>query len=364
MDRQCAFCGAVGRLTAEHVFGDWLNKIGFDPSPRRASAGPLNRLRRDLGVSVGFKQKVRDVCAECNHGWMSRLEESTRLVLAPLVLGEDIGVSREYSACIAAWVQKTALVSMLVSSAEERASGYGLPVSEYRALYERQKVPEPLSESQVWIGRCSGEHGRSAIGVVPLVVATDDMPEPAWPHAYATTVILGQLVLHAVRFTTPSLVLKVSMEGGLVQLWPEGPGSVYRTRATVEDDVLRAVCDARQFRLPEPGLALRPWKTASELEPSRLVGSMIELPTMCGKHVVNYPAVLAREALHGRYCEFAIACNCDIAYLIRTKADGAHCKASGPPENIMERYEALAGTEYLITDANGQFFYKSFAPVE
>ena len=27
--RECLFCGNIGRLTEEHVYGDWLQKLGF-----------------------------------------------------------------------------------------------------------------------------------------------------------------------------------------------------------------------------------------------------------------------------------------------------------------------------------------------
>jgi len=46
--------------------------------------------------------------------------------------------------------------------------------------------------------------------VTPLVVAVDGLPEPAWLEAYLMTIVLGQLVLHGVRFTTPSLSLNLS----------------------------------------------------------------------------------------------------------------------------------------------------------
>jgi len=39
------------------------------------------------------------------------------------------------------------------------------------------------------------------------------------------------------------------------------------------------------LQVAQPHLTLQPWKPATELAASQLVGSMIELPTICGKHV-------------------------------------------------------------------------------
>lgn len=30
MPAVCAFCGRAGKLTGEHVFGDWVGRIGLD----------------------------------------------------------------------------------------------------------------------------------------------------------------------------------------------------------------------------------------------------------------------------------------------------------------------------------------------
>ena len=40
----CAFCGRTGKLTSEHVLGDWLSRIGLDLDPVAHAAGPLNRM--------------------------------------------------------------------------------------------------------------------------------------------------------------------------------------------------------------------------------------------------------------------------------------------------------------------------------
>jgi hypothetical protein len=148
----CAFCGTTGKLTGEHVLGDWLSLIGLDLDPVVHVTGPLNRLVREVGVTPPFRRTVRDVCGPCNNGWMSQLEDVAKRTLTPFILGEPGRLARNDQGAVAAWLQKTALVAMLVSSEQERAGGYGLPPAEYRALYDQRSAMEPLPASQVHFG--------------------------------------------------------------------------------------------------------------------------------------------------------------------------------------------------------------------
>lgn len=50
-------------------------------------AGWLNQIGRDIGTRPPYRQRIRDVCLQCNSGWMSRLENTAKRVLTPLILG-------------------------------------------------------------------------------------------------------------------------------------------------------------------------------------------------------------------------------------------------------------------------------------
>ena len=102
MPAACAFCGRTGKLTGEHVLGDWLSRIGLDLDPVAHATGPLNRMGREVGVTPPFRRTVRDVCGPCNNGWMSQLEDVARRTLAPLILGEPGRLAREDQGAIAA----------------------------------------------------------------------------------------------------------------------------------------------------------------------------------------------------------------------------------------------------------------------
>jgi hypothetical protein len=356
--KACAFCGVQGPLTGEHVFGDWLTTIGLNLEPVVQEAGPLNRIGRDLGTTPPFRQKVRDVCGECNHGWMSRLEGVAKRVLTPLILGDLAQVEPSDQGAIAAWLQKTALVAMLVSSGEARAQGYGLPRSEYRNLHARRDSAEPLPATHVWIGNYEGHRRTGSVWVTPLVVAVDGVREPDWPQAYLMTVGLGCLLLQGVRFTTSALELDVAPQRALARIWPRTDAAVRAEGSPLDDHELLAFTSGRDISVELPHTSLRPWKPATELARSRAVGQMVELPTICGEHVVYYPSLLAQEALRGHFVAFITSCECGTAYIIQSEADGAHCKEADSSDVIQALYDALPGDEYLIEDESGQFLCK------
>lgn len=358
----CVFCGASGPLTREHVFGQWVSRIGLDLSPVVHKAGPLNRIGRDLGMRKPFQQTVKNCCADCNGGWMSRLEETARRVLTPLILGESSEIAIEDQPAIAAWVQKTALTAMLVSSEEERAEGYGLPLSEYAALYAHRDQQRPADATQFWVGRYDGTFHYASIRVTPIAVRLDGIPEPKQPHGYTMTMALGQLILRGVRFTTPELAIKVIPELEMAQLWPTVEAIEWPTGRPCTDDLFLRVADAKMLQSTVDHVELRPWTPATDLPQSIVVRKMVRLPTACGKHSVFYPSFLVEEAVRGRHYAFATQCECPVAYLIETEPDGAHCKAADTAEVICDYYENLPGDEIMLRDREGYFFCKRLQP--
>lgn len=352
----CPFCGSAGSMTREHVLGDWLSRIGLSLEPVPHRSGALNRLGRDLGVRPPFLQTVR-VCGACNNGWMSKLEAVAQRALTPFILGEPGQIAAEDLGAVAAWAHKTALTAMLVSSEQERADGYGLPPSEYQELYAIREQMQPPPVSRFWIGRYTGRRSAS-VRVTPLAVGVEDVPQADRPQGYAMTVLLGQLLIHGARFTTPALETDLATRHELPQLWP-GENPISWPGGRVLDDVeFFAFVGGRDLVPIEQYVVVEPWKKATELDESQVNGDLVELPLICGKHVAYYPLALVGEAAHGHFYTFATSCECPMAYLIQTEPDGAHCKAAGPPDAITDRYEALDCEELEIHDRNGVFFCK------
>jgi hypothetical protein len=260
---------------------------------------------------------------------------------------------------VAAWMQKTTLVAMLVSSEEDRAGGYGLPASEYWDLYAQRNTVEPLPDTHVWIGRYKGVGRTGSVWVVPQVVHIEgDDDEPGQPQGYVMTIVLGKLLLHGLRLTTPQLHLPMSTVRALPRLWPPSGVVAWPGGTPVDDAGFLDFSGGREFRVGLPHVVLRTWRSATDLAASREVGSMVELPLICGEHVVYYPGALVDDAMRGRFYAFMTSCDCERAYLIETASDGARCKAAGSGSEIGELYGTIKGDEYAMADENGRFFCK------
>lgn len=357
MAKLCLFCGSSGQLTREHVFGQWVSKIGLDLSPVKHMAGPLNGLGRSMGTQPPYRQTVK-VCSNCNNGWMSRLEMVAQRVLTPLILGEVGVIEVDDQPAIAMWIQKTALAGMLLSSQEDRDSGYGFPPSEYRALYNHRNRMLPLEASRFWIGRYCGDEGFSAIRVTPLAVRIQGIPEPKMPQAFIFTIVLGNLVMQGLRFVAEKLEIDMISAPNMRQIWPCREAVSISLEGSCDRDSFLCFADGKKLQSTITGVKLSPWSPAVNLPQSKIVNGMVELPLMCGKHVAYYPLALLQDALYGRFYVFATMCECSVAYLIKLERDGAHCRAAGDPQEIAKIYEEELGEEVMIGDHGGSFFCK------
>lgn len=356
MSKSCAFCGSYQPLTREHVIGRWVSKTGLDLSPASHYAGELNGLPRYMGAQPPYRLQVKAFCASCNNGWMSALEEVAQRVLTPFIHGLPGTMEVEDHAMIALWAQKTALTAMLLSSEKQRNEGYGLPPLEYAALYEQAKRKQPLGASRIWVGKYAGKDGFSGVRVTPLVVLVRGMAAPDVPQGYTLTIVLGQLVIHGVRFTAKALDVDVTNELKMPQLWPtpsglQWPGGQHCTHESFLD-----VADGKMLRCTVEHWELRPWRPAVHMPQSFLVEDRIEVPAMCKKHTVCFPASLVREAQLGRFYAFIRQCGCGVTYVIQTDSDRSRFRAHD--DIALEIYRNLPGEERFFRDNAGDFACK------
>ncbi|MBB5157426.1 hypothetical protein [Saccharopolyspora phatthalungensis] len=150
------FCDAPGRLTQEHIFGDWLRKLGYNGVGLREIGDPPIVQRGGV-----FSKKLQIVCASCNNGWMSRLEQDAKPLLIHLFRshGRSIPLEEDAQLTLARWAFKTAVVC---AYADKNQQVEPFPKEHRREFYENDQPP-----NQAWIriGMCEipsdpskGEH--------------------------------------------------------------------------------------------------------------------------------------------------------------------------------------------------------------
>ena len=103
--------------------------------------------RRKRRKASSVKPKI--VCASCNNGWMSRLQEQAKPHLIPLFRGEECVLDAHARGVIAAWLSMT---TMTASWANRDFGGWAIPEAHRVALYATSKAP---LTAQIWIAPCT-----------------------------------------------------------------------------------------------------------------------------------------------------------------------------------------------------------------
>jgi hypothetical protein len=171
--RICIFCQAETTMSREHVFPDWLRSAfpelaGDDIAISLTGETPEGVKSQSDWKGDLLGTTLRRVCPSCNHRWMSRLEERTKLLLLPLVQGRNATLTPADQILLATWATKTVMIGEFVGEAtpvfadEDRAvvmdndrppaqtqvilaayEGRGLPLALYRCVYalSRRALP-------------------------------------------------------------------------------------------------------------------------------------------------------------------------------------------------------------------------------
>jgi hypothetical protein len=218
----CVFCGNPG-LTKEHVWADWLNPyVAKDLSSHSVSSEILHeddRIEGQYRVKSGDprSRRLRIVCQDCNNGWMSRLQETTKMYLAPLVLGEVTAFDVPIQKRLGAWIAMSVMVSERLDVGTSVISA-----SERQCLRTNQMAP---SNWKIWIGDYArddwpGYWVHFAGSVYPAGAHYDRLPDgSAKPNTQTTAFIVGRLYIYAASSTSSVFDGEVRSKK-LVSLWP------------------------------------------------------------------------------------------------------------------------------------------------
>lgn len=139
-------------MSKEHIWPDWLNnvstEIGGRPTHSKMFVNPTGRtvVLEDDDTSDVTKKKNRKVCATCNNGWMSAIEDSIKPVLSPLVQGEKCEIEVDLAMKLSCWLAMRAVCfdsrfpkSSIVDGADRRF------------IFQNKVCPPNW---QVFIGQC------------------------------------------------------------------------------------------------------------------------------------------------------------------------------------------------------------------
>jgi hypothetical protein len=145
--RQCLFCGSEGPLTEQHVFDDWLRKLGFDAVGVRELIEVADPERRILQPGGPFTKTLKIVCEPCNGKWLSGIENSAKAVLLRLFRATgSVELDTPSQLVLARWAFKEAgMLSQL-------GSRKTFPLEHCRDF---RRTGDPSANCQIWIGSAS-----------------------------------------------------------------------------------------------------------------------------------------------------------------------------------------------------------------
>lgn len=201
--------------------------------------------------------------------------------------------------------------------------------SEYKAFYQRRERMQPLDCSRFWIGENAEDDGFSAVRVTPLVLHSPRNSARDVPRGYALAIVLGRVVVQGLRFTSPHAEVDAISTMEMPQLWPGQETLQWPGGTPCTNESFLGFADGKMLRVVDAQGALLPWRQAAHMPVSALAGDQVEVPAMCRKHVVSYPATLHREAMRGRFYAFLRTCGCQVTYLLHTDWDRSRFRAHG-----------------------------------
>lgn len=139
--RVCLFCGRGGPWAEEHINPAWLLRHLGLPDDDRLFQGSAVTETGELVASRSFSTfrfVEGRVCAECNNGWMSRLETAAMPILIPLIdhIRAVQTLTTMEAAIVAKWAAKTAYLHTYVGMLRQP-----VPLPQMRALHGDTGVP-------------------------------------------------------------------------------------------------------------------------------------------------------------------------------------------------------------------------------
>lgn len=110
----CFLCGAVGKLTKEHLFPEWLAAYRRNPAGGVITTGPGSKPR----AAHAYSDRYRIFCKPCNNEFGSQIDERVKPVLLKMVHGFETILGMDDVRVLVPWAYLSALKVGHVASKE------------------------------------------------------------------------------------------------------------------------------------------------------------------------------------------------------------------------------------------------------
>lgn len=231
--RTCVFCKGTP-LTKEHIFPDWLKSILDRESELKHSSDRLSvQFEHGKAFLTPFRKqksgnlmstKLLIVCKSCNSGWMSMLQQQTKPILTPLVLGESIILKTAEIDQRLKWIVMATMVAEFDDREYKR-----IPISQLRAFKLDPKIPEGW---KIWIGAYEGTKPAHYNHIGSTQLSRNFRVT----HLQASTFIIGKFIIYAVSSDDETTIKNYSNQitDKLVQIYPHKSSFFFTSSPTIQ----------------------------------------------------------------------------------------------------------------------------------
>jgi hypothetical protein len=214
MPPDCLFCNNSAG-SQEHLWAAWIHKRE-DFGPLKVTIGNSKQeIRNDP------EQKIDTVCGDCNNGWMSRIENKNKPIIACTLQDLTIPLDRQQQTLLSNWALKTAMVFDSVKNPESNPRFY---LKSDCVIFRQQRIMP--NRVRIWIGRYS----LSSLGAYGTDVAIVFPGDSKIGIGTATTIVIGHLAaqVFAMRVNPEHRSKEIAdvqpktgdWDDMLVQIWP------------------------------------------------------------------------------------------------------------------------------------------------
>jgi hypothetical protein len=190
--RSCIFCQRQAD-SKEHLFPQWLDREFPQP------AGTLLPVTHRVGDRVSQRpntriahMEVRCVCKACNSGWMSTIEARLKPFLLQMIKGERVSLTMNDQLDVSLWATLKAMVAEMAG--------------EYEAVTTQEERDLVMSQlrapANVRVFLATLDEGNHYVLLRVYVLGQRTAATTELESAYATTFVLGHLVLQVVGSPT------------------------------------------------------------------------------------------------------------------------------------------------------------------
>lgn len=242
---KCIFCGSGG-LSKQHVIPDWMSDVvpvvqdGYEQNAM-ATNSIVNRTLKSSVIVPDIRsmkrngnpaqRTIRNVCIECNGGWISVVESKAKPYLERMIRGENISLTEQEQECVALAL---VIITVMNEYTDPLPTNIMIPNSQLNYIRNHLTIPDGWWISVGVMKNAEAPKSRHHnCRFVERYLRSGQLEE----RSQVTTVVLGHLIFQSVTFINLIFPFDWS-DNNWLRIWPS-KGSINNWRynlASIENE--------------------------------------------------------------------------------------------------------------------------------